>query len=163
MNPPSDAAAGTAPTAKYLPGWQQDDGQHAFLGPRVMTTSPPRYVILRVTNAQENPHGAASDITLKAELAFGASDDVAPHPYKMNRTVGPLTIFAGRYVEGALFNVAGLANWRVLITKVDYKDIMKRKRSAAVGAGGLFSSVSGNILTMPRVFEPRKNEYTDAD
>jgi len=122
-----------------------------------------RYVSLTITNQQTTPHGVATDIVILARLSFGAADDVAPHPYHMDRPIGPYTALAERYIEGPLFNVGGLTNWVVTLQKVEYRDIMKRARTAAVGTGGLHCSVSGNITPLIRVFEPRKGEYTDAD
>ncbi|MBV8299666.1 MAG: hypothetical protein JO083_09020 [Candidatus Eremiobacteraeota bacterium] len=158
--PTTDAV--NSKTADYLAAWDQEDRDHPFLGPRV-AQSAARYVSIRVTNEQTTPHGVASNVVLETELQFGAADDVAPDPYTIPRQVGPVMILAGRYVEGPLFNVAGLTNWQMVVRKVEYQDIMKRARSAAVGTGGLRRFVSGNIAPLPRVFEPRKGEYTDAD
>ena len=122
-----------------------------------------QYVSLTITNQQSTPHGVASDVLMLARLSFGAADDVAPHPYHFDRPIGPFTILADKYIEGPLFNVGGLTNWVVTLQKVEYRDIMKRDRTAAVGTGGLHCSVSGNVTPIIRVFEPRKGEYTDAD
>jgi hypothetical protein len=163
VQPVPDASSPSASQPPlYFKPWADEDANQQFLAQRSKGL-PPRYVTIRIENVQASPHGVAGSVKISAMLAFGAPDDVAPHPYNISRLVNQDVILASRYVEGPIFNVAGLENWVVVLSKVEYRDIMKRPRTAAVGTGLLQCTVSGNMISTIKVFEPRKGGFTDAD
>jgi hypothetical protein len=138
--------------------WASEDAA-GTLGPRNVTAAA-RYVVITVTNQQTRPAGVASKIKIKTRLWFGAPDDVAPHPYYIERMVEPAPLQAQAIAHGALFNVGGLANFIVAIEEVEYYDILSWRRTAAVGTGYIRCVVSGELFPINRVFEPRKGEFS---
>jgi hypothetical protein len=159
---PQPAAAVNPLTATYRDDWGRADTDYVPLADRNRTATA-RYVMVAVQNGQTRPQGAASDVTVTAVLYFGAADDMAPHPYHIERVIGPMLLPAGNSGSGPLFNVGGIPNFEVHLRKVGYRDIMNRSRTSAVGTGIIKCIVAGVITTFPRVFEPRKGEFTDGD
>ena len=162
LEAPAAPGAENPRTPAYVDVWGAQDAAEPFLS-RQNATSAPQYVVITIANGQTKTQGVANKVKVVAQLLYGAPDDVAPHPYTLNRTVVPVPLHASGYAEGPLFNVGGLPNFIVRISSVEYYDIMNRRRTAAVGTEVVRRIVSGKVFQNNQVFEPRKGEFTDGD
>jgi hypothetical protein len=143
----------------YPDVWSREDADNVNLHPLLAGQS---YVNVIVINKSPTPNGLAASIVIKATLYFGASGGSAPHhPFNLKRTLEIAVLESGTHVGGRLFNVGGLSGYMVTVDEVQYRDIFNRDRRAASGIGIVNQTPTGTFIT-PRVFTPKRGEYTDA-
>jgi hypothetical protein len=148
---------GTGHENAYNQGWHDEDDRNIQLLPFIQNHSP-RYVRLRVINVQTNPYGVAGKIRGKIVLLFGATNDVAPHPFNMVRDFTIEAIGAMKYVEAPIFNVGTLPNFTAAVTELTYADFQGIELRSAYGVTRLWQRFQGGPIPFLQIFEPGKGE-----
>jgi hypothetical protein len=142
----------------YWQGWFGQDQDENFR--RISGGGAPVYVRLYVWNRSHSPHGVAARISIKATLHFGGPPDNLHHPCTLTRTAELPLCESSTILGLELFNVGGLTNWVVIVDEMTYYDLMGRERRGGWGFAVLFHSAAATIV-LPKLFQPRKGEYTD--
>jgi hypothetical protein len=143
----------------YLPAWITAD-QGSSIPAIAGGGAVPAYVTLYVVNRSQSPHGIAARISIKATLHYGAAGNSGNHPHHLPRTAEIPTCEPGTVFALQLFNVGGLSNTRIEVDEMKYYDLMGRRRRGGWGYAVLTRNANGTAI-FPKLFEPRKGEYTD--
>jgi hypothetical protein len=143
----------------YVPAWITAD-QGSSIPAIAGGGAVPAYVTLYVVNRSQSPHGIAARISIKTTLHYGAAGNSGNHPHHLQRTAEIPTCEPGTVFALQLFNIGGLSNTRIEVDEMKYYDLMGRRRRGGWGYAVLIRNASG-VNIFPKLFQPRKGEYTD--
>jgi hypothetical protein len=142
----------------YLRDWMEEDQRGNLQA--VSGDAAPAFLNLYVWNRSQSVHGVGAKISVTATLHFGGPGTTQNHPYSLARTAEIPLCEPGAMFGLQLFNIGGLKNLMVTVDEMTYYDLMGRERRGGWGYAVLYRNAAGTEI-YPKLFQPRKGEYTD--